>query len=154
MTAISVEQLISKLAPVVAQTGLDLDDLKISKAGKYRVLEIIVDADQIDLDQVANASRAVSEFLDEQNLMGEQQYTLEVATRGVDAPLVKPIHWQRNIGRLVKVSGDSINEIGRIKSFANPIVTLEIKNKDREIDINSISKAVVQVEFKKMAEEE
>lgn len=143
-------ELFEKLVPVVAQIGLELDDLKLSKAGKYRVLEIAVDGDEINLDLVADASRAISEFLDNSTLMGEQAYTLEVTTRGVDRPLLKPQHWSRNIGRLVKVSGNAINETGRIKSFNDPVVTLEIKGKDQEINTSEISSAVVQVEFKQL----
>lgn len=143
-----------KLTPIVAKVGLEIDELKISRAGKYRVLEIAIDGDQVDLDKVAMASRSISEYLDETNLMGEQQYTLEVTTRGVDRPLSRPVHWKRNLGRLVKVSGDSINAIGRIKSFDEPIVVLEINGKDKEIDINSISKAIIEIEFSKQEKSE
>lgn len=148
------ELLISQLSPVVASLGLELDELRISKAGKYRVLEISLDGDLVDLDKIAQASRAISEYLDNTELMGEQQYTLEVATRGVDSPLIKPSHWQRNLGRLVKVAGDAIDATGRIKEFIDPIVTLDISGKTKEVDINSISKAVIQVEFKKIADGE
>lgn len=144
-------QLIDQLIPVVEKLGLEIDDLKISKAGKYRVLEIWLDGDQVDLDQVASASRAISNYLDETNLMGEQQYTLEVTTRGVDRPLTKPIHWKRNIGRLVKVKGDAVDLTGRIKEFTDPIVFLEVDGRQKEIDINSISSAIVQVEFSRNA---
>lgn len=146
----SVSELTQSLTPIVESVGLELDELKLSKAGKYRVLEIAVDGDEIDLDKVADASRAISAYLDETDLMGEQQYTLEVATRGIDSPLTKPAHWRRNIGRLVAVAGDAINEVGRIKEFVDPMVTLEIKGKAREVDFNTINKAVIQVEFKKL----
>lgn len=141
--------LTDQLSPVVTEVGLELDELKLSKAGKYRVLEIAIDGDSVDLDKIAEVSRAISAYLDESNLMGEQPYTLEVTTRGVDRPLVKPAHWQRNVGRLVKVAGDAIDATGRIKSFNNPRVTLEINGKEKDVDINSINKAVIQVEFKK-----
>ena len=36
--------------------------------------------------------------------MGEQPYTLEVTSRGVDRPLTLPRHWRRNADRLVKVT--------------------------------------------------
>lgn len=150
----SVSELVELLTPVVEAVGLELDDLKLSKAGKYRVLEISLDADQIDLDKVADASRSIGIFLDESDVMGEQQYTLEVATRGINSPLTKPAHWRRNIGRLVKVAGDAINETGRIKEFNDPIVTLEINGKTREVDINSITKNEIQIEFKKLSEEQ
>jgi ribosome maturation factor RimP len=33
--------------------------------------------------------------------MGEQPYTLEVTSRGLDRPLTLARHWRRNVGRLV-----------------------------------------------------
>ena len=42
-------------------------------------------------------------MLDESDVMGEQPYTLEVTSRGVDRPLTLPRHWRRNVDRLVKV---------------------------------------------------
>ncbi len=56
------------------------------------------------LDDVADATREVSRVLDDSDVMGEQPYTLEVTSRGVDRPLTLPRHWRRNAGRLVKVT--------------------------------------------------
>jgi ribosome maturation factor RimP len=86
--------------------------------------------------------------------MGERPYLLEVSSRGVTRPLSKPAHWRRNIGRLVEVRGDAVNATGRIVEFADPIVTLDVDGKTKDIDINSISKAEIQVEFKKLDKEE
>lgn len=152
--ATNIDELTDLLTPVVAQVGLELDELKLSKAGKYRVLEIAIDGDAVDLDKIAEVSRALSAFLDDSTVMGETPYTLEVTTRGIDRPLVKPVHWQRNVGRLVKVAGDAIDVTGRIKSFTNPNVTLEINGQEKEVDINSVNKAVIQVEFKKLNKQE
>ena len=43
-------------------------------------------------------------MLDDSDVMGEQPYTLEVTSRGVDRPLTLPRHWRRNADRLVKVT--------------------------------------------------
>jgi ribosome maturation factor RimP len=147
MSAKTPAELIYELSPIVTEVGLELDDLKLSKAGKYRVLEIAVDGDFVDLDKIAEVSRALSVYLDEKNPLGEQPYTLEVTTRGIDRPLVKPVHWQRNVSRLVKVTGEAVELIGRITKFENPTVTLDVNGKIIEIDINTISSALIQVEF-------
>lgn len=154
MSATTVATLIANLEPVVAELGLDLDDLSLSKSGKYRVLEIALDGDAVDLDLIASASRKISEYLDENNLMGEQPYTLEVTTRGIDRPLAKPSHWQRNIGRLVKFSSTQKSGVGRITGFANPKVNLKTDKETIELDLSEISNAVVQVEFKKQSDED
>jgi ribosome maturation factor RimP len=136
------------LEPVVSALGLDLDDAQLLRHGKQRVLEIILDADGgVDLDHVALASRAISEFLDQSNVMGESAYTLEVSSRGVGTPLTKPAHWRRNVGRLVKMTGDAIDVTGRILGFDDPQVTIAVGSTERTIDISTVSRATIEVEF-------
>ena len=150
-----IEELTKLLTPIVAQFGLDLDDLHLSKAGKRRVLEIVLDGDDgVNLDQVAEVSRAVSEYLDSTEIMGEMAYLLEVGSRGVGRPLTKASHWRRNVGRLVDVSGNSINVIGRIMDFEEPNVTLEVEGKNQIVDISTISRAMIEVEFNRKSNDE
>ncbi|KAB1947844.1 ribosome maturation factor RimP [Micromonospora sp. ALFpr18c] len=97
------------IEPVVNGAGYDLEDLSVSRAGRRHVVRVIVDADGgIDLDAVADVSRAVSTALDAAEeadgdiVAGE--YQLEVSSPGVDRPLTLPRHWRRTVGRLVKVT--------------------------------------------------
>ncbi|MBM0235767.1 ribosome maturation factor RimP [Micromonospora sp. STR1_7] len=97
------------IEPVVNGVGYDLEDLSVSRAGRRHVVRVIVDRDGgIDLDAVADVSRAVSAALDAAEeadgdiVAGE--YQLEVSSPGVDRPLTLPRHWRRNVGRLVKVT--------------------------------------------------
>ncbi|CAB4343787.1 unannotated protein [freshwater metagenome] len=148
---VTASELITLLTPVVNSFSLDLDDLSISKSGNQRILDVTVDGDAgVNLDEVAEVSRAISETLDTSNAMGDEPYVLEVGTRGISSPLTKPIHWSRNIGRLVEVAGDAINAVGRITDFNDPEVTLDIKGKPRKINITEIARAHIEVEFKKM----
>lgn len=151
---VTASELIEQLTPVVNAFLLDLDDVSISKSGSQRVVDVTVDGDAgVNLDEVAAVSRAISEFLDSSDIMGEAPYLLEVGTRGVSSPLTKPAHWARNIGRLVNVAGDAINATGRIAAFENPNVTISVNDKDRIINIAEISRAHIEVEFKKMPKE-
>src|SRR5665647_3988133 len=105
----NVAALRALLEPVLADRGLELDDLVVVGAGSRSVLRISVDGDGPKgrgplLDEVADATRAVSDALDESALTGTQSYVLEVSSRGVGAPLTKPVHWRRNTGRLVLVT--------------------------------------------------
>ena len=77
--------------------GLDIEAVEITPAGKRRILRVAVDKDGgVTLDDVAEATREVNRVLDESDVMGEQPYTLEVTSRGVDRPLTLPRHWRRN----------------------------------------------------------
>ena len=151
----SVDELTTHLGPVVSALGYDLDDISLSAAGRKRVLEVIVDADTpVDMNAIAEVSRAVSAYLDESTVMGDMPYLLEVSSRGVSRPLSKPVHWRRNIGRLVEIKGSAVNVTGRITDFAQPIVTLDVDGGVTEVDVTTISKATIQVEFKKLDESE
>ena len=152
---IPVSQLTELLDPVVSVFSFDLDDVEITRSGGQRILDVTIDGDSgVNLDEVAAVSRAISEFLDNSDAMGDEPYVLEVGTRGVTKPLTKPVHWARNIGRLVNVAGDAINAVGRIVEFTDPDVTLEIKGKLRTLSINEISRANIEIEFKKMPKED
>jgi ribosome maturation factor RimP len=54
----------------------------------------------------------------------------------------------------VNVAGDAINAVGRIVEFKDPDVTLDIKGKLRTLSIKEISRANIEVEFKKMPKDE
>ena len=152
---IPVSELTVLLEPVVSSFDLDLDDIEITKSAGQKILDVTVDGDAgVNLDEVAAVSRAISEFLDNSDAMGDEPYVLEVGTRGVTKPLTKPTHWSRNIGRLVNVAGDAINAVGRIVEFSDPNVTLEVNGKPRTLNIAEISRANIEIEFKKMPKED
>ena len=129
--------------------GLDLEAVEITPAGKRRILRVAVDKDGgVTLDEVAEATREINRVLDDSDVMGEQPYTLEVTSRGVDRPLTLPRHWRRNAGRLVKVTletGESLT--GRIVDSSDEQAVLEVGGAKREIGYAEVKKALVQVEF-------
>jgi ribosome maturation factor RimP len=129
--------------------GLDIEAVDITPAGKRRILRIAVDKDGgVTLDEVAEATREVNRVLDESDVMGEQPYTLEVTSRGVDRPLTLERHWRRNASRLVKVTFDNgETETGRIIEAAAESVSLDIGGNRREVGYAEVKKALVQVEF-------
>ena len=90
--------------PVIHAMDLDLEGIRITAAGRRRVLRLVVDGDGgVSLDDIALASRELSAVLDDSEVMGEVPYILEVSSPGVDRPLTERRHWRRAIGRLVVV---------------------------------------------------
>ena len=91
------------IRPVVAAAGMDLESVRVSAAGRRRLLRVVVDSDQgVSLDDAATVSRQLSAALDTVAVMGDFPYTLEVSSPGVDRPLIDPRHWRRAVGRLVQ----------------------------------------------------
>src|ERR1700734_80601 len=100
------KKLAGRIEPVVAAAGMDLETVRMTVAGKRRLLRIVVDSDHgVSLDDAADVSRDISVLLDASNALGDVPYTLEVSSPGVDRPLTEPRHWRRAAGRLVKVKG-------------------------------------------------
>lgn len=148
------DRLAEVLAPAVAPLGLELEAVELANAGRRRLLRVIVDADAdagtsgLTLDRLADATRAVSQALDDADAMGEQPYTLEVTSPGVDRPLTLPRHWRRNVGRKVAVTtADQTRRTGRIRAVGETSVTLDVGGTEVEMRYDDIAKALVQVEF-------
>jgi ribosome maturation factor RimP len=139
----------TELVDPLSALGLDVEAVEISPAGKRRILRVAVDKDGgVTLDDVADATREVSRVLDDSDVMGEQPYTLEVTSRGVDRPLTLPRHWRRNTDRLVKVTlADGSALTGRISGCDEAKATLEVSGKRRDVAYSDVAKALVQVEF-------
>lgn len=153
--AATAERIGAELTGPLEALGLDVEAVEITPAGKRRVLRVAVDKDGgVTLDDVAAATRAVNEVLDGSEVMGEQPYTLEVTSRGVDRPLTLPRHWRRNESRLVKVALHQGGEVtGRITSSDDDAVTLEVDGKQRELAYADVKKALVQIEFNRKSED-
>lgn len=130
--------------PVTVARGFDLESIRLRSAGRHSQLVVVVDADVVDSDGLADVSREISAALDASDVMGENAYTLEVSSRGVDAPLTLPRHWRRNVGRLVQadlVDGRQIK--GRIESADDEAVVIA----GESVPLDGIAKARIQVEF-------
>jgi len=148
-TAATATRVEEELIAPLASLGFDVEAVEVTPAGKRRVLRIAVDKDGgVTLDEVADATRAVGEVLDSSDVMGQQPYTLEVTSRGVDRPLTLPRHWRRNHDRLVKVTpheGDPL--IGRITASGEDSATLDVSGTAHEVAFDDVKKAMVQIEF-------
>jgi ribosome maturation factor RimP len=150
-TAETRDRLADELTGPIGQLGLDLEAVDLSSAGRRRVLRVAIDKDGgVTMDDIADATREVSRVLDDSDVMGEQSYTLEVSSPGVDRPLTLPRHWRRNLGRLVAVSfheGDPVT--GRITASDDEGAVLDVDGTERRVAYAEVKKAKVQIEFKK-----
>lgn len=146
-------QISALLTPVLARFGLELDALEILPAGKRRLLRVVVDGDGPRgrgplLDDIAEASKALSAALDDSTAVGQAAYTLEVSSRGVGRPLEQPRHWRRQRSRLVAVTGhDGERLTGRIVSAGPESAVLDVDGTERTVSYDEVAKALVQVEL-------
>ena len=143
------DRLAGVLTAPLAATGLDLEAVEITPAGRRRMLRVAVDKDGgVSLDDVAAATREVSRVLDDSDVMGEQPYLLEVTSPGIDRPLTLPRHWRRNRDRMVRVTReDGTTLTGRIGDSDERRVVLDVDGTATEVPLAEVRKALVQVEF-------
>ena len=158
--------------------GLVVEDVTVMPVGKRRLVRVWLDRDlagldpddesslvePLSLDEVAEATRAISTGLDASDAMGEAPYVLEVGSPGVDRPLTEPRHFRHNVTRLVEIrrlgeaKADAV--IGRLVG-AGPahvrVLVAATKNQSEtevRIPYADIARAHVQVEFARATTQE
>jgi ribosome maturation factor RimP len=153
MSSAARETLLGLLAPAISATGLDLEDVQVTPAGRRRLVRVVVDKDGgVSLDEVAAVSQAVSSVLDADPLadaaLGSTPYVLEVSSPGVDRPLVQPRHWRRALGRLVALTDTGGRQVrGRLSAASGDEVTLATEAGELVLPLESVTRARVEVEF-------
>lgn len=160
-------RILEDLAGVVAPLHVVIEDVRVMPAGKRRLVRVLVDrdlsdldpsdttssVDPLDLDQVAEVTRMVSDRMDEADHMGDQAYTLEVSSPGVDRPLTEPRHYRRNVGRMVTVTGvDESSVTGRLIEAGDDGIRVRVEGpkgqvSEQQMAYDDCARAVVQVEF-------
>jgi len=140
------EDISAAITPALEALGFYLEDVTIISAGRRSMLTVIVDGDtHLSLDQVTSATKAIGEIVESVQSLGETPFTLEVTSPGLDRPLTKVRHWQKNINRLVKVVLLEGSEIkGRIKDVNEVSARVDEKN----INYSDIKRATLEIEFK------
>ena len=141
------EQVLAVITPAIESLGFYIEDITITSAGKRSMLTVIVDGDtHLSLDQVTVATKAISEIVENLPTLGNNPFTLEVTSPGLDRPLTKPRHWRKNLNRLIKIVLTDGKEIkGRIKESTETSVTVN----EQVINFADIKRATLEVEFKK-----
>lgn len=148
------------VTPAVERCGLEVDRIDITRAGRRSVLRISLDGDGPNgrgpsLDEIADATRAISETLDASTATGDAPYTLEVSSRGVSRPLTEAKHYRRNLTRLLTVTlADGESLTGRLADADEASIELDVDGRPRRVDLADIARAVVQIELRKGPAEE
>lgn len=101
---------LQRQAEAAAQAaGLVVEEVRLTQAGKRRVVRVVVDLPEtvvgsVPLDSVAQASQSLSESLDASDVLGAVPYLLEVTSPGVDRPLIERRHYARARTRRVRLA--------------------------------------------------
>jgi ribosome maturation factor RimP len=84
---------------------MDLSVLELEVVGRTLRVTLEGDIDDPSLDDIAAASKVVSELLDGIDDIGflNQRYELEVSSPGIERPLMTPNHFARHVGSLIEI---------------------------------------------------
>ena len=148
----SQKQVIELLDGEFARSGYEIEDVLIDTAARPPRITVIADGDNpLDLDSIAQLSRSASDLLDS---VDTPTYVLEVTSPGVDRPLTTEKHYRRARGRKVEITmSDGSQLTGRLGEIREGTVQLVVREgarpnfSIRDLPVDGIAKAVVQVEF-------
>ncbi|CAJ1583878.1 ribosome maturation factor RimP [[Mycobacterium] wendilense] len=145
-------QVIELLAAEFERAGYEIEDVVVDTSARPAKIVVVADGDRaLDLDTLAELSRAASQLLDEVPEVSAP-YVLEVTSPGVDRPLTAPKHFRRAHGRKVELAlADGTTVLGRVAAVDDGILTVVVRERSdfsrRQIRLDDIAKAVVQVDF-------
>jgi ribosome maturation factor RimP len=142
------EQVAAVITPAIQALGFYVEDISITSAGRRSMLTVIVDGDtHLSLDQVTVATKAISEIVENLPTLGNNPFTLEVTSPGLDRPLTKPRHWRKNKDRLIKIVLNDGKEItGRIIDSTDDLVIVD----EQKVAFVDIKRATLEIEFKQV----
>jgi ribosome maturation factor RimP len=148
----SQKQVIELLDGEFVRAGYEIEEVVIDTAARPPRITVVADGDEpLDLDSIAELSRSASEVLDR---IDSSPYVLEVTSPGVDRPLTTEKHYRRARGRKVELTlSDGSQLTGRLGEIRGGTVRLVVREGAkanftvRELPVDGITKAVVQVEF-------
>ncbi len=99
-TADTNQHLWAVVEPYVAAEGVELDDIEL--VGSGRVVRVVLDSKDLGVDRIAEVSRGISRLLDEDDPMAGS-WTLEVTSPGLERKLRRPRHYEKALGREIKL---------------------------------------------------
>jgi ribosome maturation factor RimP len=109
MRAVQNDELIDRISELCADatrsTGIEVAEVQLRGAGKARLLRVYIDkAEGVTHADCEMVSQRLSGLLDEQNVMPEETYTLEVSSLGVERKLSTERDFARVIGKPVSLT--------------------------------------------------
>ena len=138
------DRLWDRIDPYVAAEGVELDDIEILGGGQ--IVRITVDApDPLGVDIIAELSKGIGRLIEEDDPF-TGSYTLEVSSPGLERKLTRMSHYEKSIGRDVKVKtfaaveGDKNHE-GVLMAANEDGFTVDIDGAEHRFQYSDVSSA-------------
>ncbi len=148
-----IEQLRPIIGSFLKEKGYELIDLTFRKEFGSMNLKVLTDRPDggITLEECGRLSETIGDIVDNSGVI-TTSYVLEVASPGLDRPIVSDRDYERVLGRLIKVYVAKPLEkksvvTGKLVKFEQDKIILDKNGEQFEIPRSLIAKAVLEIEF-------
>jgi len=139
--------------PLVEDEGLELVDIDYRREGRGMILRLFLDRRDggVTLDELTPVSRQLGHLLEVHDVI-PGRYTLEVSSPGINRRLRRPDHFERFVGKRVRVRTVERHEgrrsfVGPLRSVSEGGIEVEIDAGTRFIRFDDIAQANYEYEF-------
>ena len=146
------EQVEALIMPVLNELSAELVDLQIRHKNKTVVVDIVADRPGgITIGECSFINKKVDQAIEKKQWFGED-YIVEVASPGLDRPLVTIRDFERVQGRIVRFHllekvGGKLEHSGKVENIENEQVLIKMKDDSIiAVPLKIISKAVQVIE--------
>jgi ribosome maturation factor RimP len=135
-----------RLATLVISMGYEFVGCELRKLNTGTLLRIYIDATAgITADDCSRVSRQISAMLDVEDPI-QGRYTLEVSSPGLDRPLFEIAHYQKFVGREIKVRlytplDGRRNFVGVLLRVEEATISLLVEHTEITMSFSDIEKA-------------
>ncbi len=148
------EQIEKFIEPIVTELGYEIVEVEFAKKHNGDNLTVFIDKKDgyIDIVDCETVHTAIDEPLDELDPTQGKPYTLNVSSPGIDRPIVSDKDYNRNLGEVLEVKlFQAIQKkkifIGKLLSFDETSIELEVENETVKLERKMISKATKYIEI-------
>lgn len=139
---------------ILSKNGLELVDIEFKKEGNNKVLRLYIERieGRVNLDDISNVTRLISDMLDEEDII-EEEYILEVSSPGVNRVIKKEKDFIKFTGRKIDValfkSVDGRKKFsGILEGYEDGKVLVLVDDNHMVIPKEDISKVNLSFDFK------
>jgi ribosome maturation factor RimP len=138
------DRLWDRIDPYVAAEGIELDDIEILGGGQ--IVRVTIDSEHpIGVDLIAELSKGIGRLIEDDDPF-PGSYTLEVSSPGLERKLTRANHYNKSIGREIKiktfsaVEGDKSHQGALVRSDEAGF-TIDIDGIERKFRYEDVSSA-------------
>jgi ribosome maturation factor RimP len=108
--------------------------ITVEQGAKNRRFSVIIDGDKgVSIDYCSQLSRYISRRIDEELGDSIEPFTFEVASPGVDRPLMIERQYPKHVGRSIRFIDAQGTEVkGKLTAVTGGVITVEAEKKEKD----------------------